>query len=270
MKLTIAIVCSNDHLIKKWLNSIPKYTPIIVVLNYPDEYVSNIVEKDKRTTILRYDERNLGKLRQIAVDNCKTPAICFVDSDCVLAKNMVSIVEKELESSIAVNIPLYFDYNNLSTKVVSLCRKYTTPDTLLYMPFAFRISIQNDIGNLFNDKLSWGEDSDQRKRMKEKGLEYVISKSYVTHKALTIKEDARSSMRLGVGTYIQEKNGINKKRSFLRDISIFHELVYATKCHIMTHSFLAGLYHFFIWRPTYKYGYWKEKIINGNKNENSK
>lgn len=269
MNLTIAIVCSNDHLIKKCLNSIPKQTPIIVVLNYPSEYVSTIVENDRRVTICRCDERNLGKLRQIAVDNCKTPAICFIDSDCILAKNMVSTVEKELESAVAVNIPLHFDYNNLSTKVVSLCRKYTTPDTLLYMPFAFQISIQKDIGKLFNDKLSWGEDSDQRKRMKEKGLEYIISKSYVIHKVLTIKEDAKSSMRLGVGTYIQEINGINKKRSFLRDISIFHELVYAIKCHIMTRSFLAGLYHFFIWRPTYKYGYWKEKILNGNKNKNN-
>lgn len=269
MKLTVAIVCSKDHMIKKCLNSIPRNVPIIVVLNYPDKYVTNITNNDKRVTVYRCDEKNLGKLRQIAVDNCKTPGICFVDSDCVLDKNTISIVEKELNLSYAVNIPLHFDYNNLSTKVVSLCRKYTTPDTLLYMPFAFRLSIQNIIGKLFNDKLSWGEDSDQRKRMKENDLKYIVSKSYITHKCLTIKEDIKSSIRLGIGTYIQEKNGINKKRSFLKDISFIHELVYAIKCNIMTHSFLAGLYHFFIWRPTYKYGYWREKIKNASKNKNN-
>lgn len=264
MKMTVAIICSNDHLISKCLESIPKNTPIIVVLNYPDEYVLNIVEKDKRVTLYRCDERNLGKLRQLAVDKCKTPGICFVDSDCILEKDTIDIVEKELEIAEAVNIPLHFDYNNFSTKIVSLCRKYTTPDSLLYMPFAFRINIQDKIGKLFNDKLAWGEDTDQRIRMKQKNIEYTISKTYITHKALTIKEDAKSSIRLGNGTYLQVKNNLIPKRKFLKDISIFHEIVYAIKCHKMTHSFLAGLYHFFIWRPAYKYGYWKEIIKNGN------
>ena len=139
------------------------------------------------------------------------------------------------------------------------------------MPFAFRLDIQNKIGKLFNDKLSWGEDSDQRKRMKEKGLEYAISKSFVTHKVLTIKEDAKSSIRLGEGTYIQEINGINEKRSIWKDLSIITEIKNAHGCTKMTNSIMAGIYHFFIWRPTYKYGYWKERIKkNGNKNKNNK
>lgn len=270
MKLTVAIICSNDHFIQRCLNSIPKKTPIIVILNNPDEYVLKVVENDKRIKVYRHDERNLGKLRQLAVDNCKTPAICFIDSDCVVEKNTISVVEKELENYYAVNIPLHFDYNSYSTKIVSLCRKYTTPDKLLYMPFAFRLDIQNKIGKLFNDKLSWGEDSDQRKRMKEKNIEYAISKSFVTHKILTIKEDARSSIRLGEGTFIQEINGINEKRSFWKDLSIITEIKNAHGCTKMTKSIMAGIYHFFVWRPTYKYGYWKERIKNnGNKNKNN-
>ena len=270
MKVTVAIVCRNDKLITKCLESIPKNTPIITVLNYPDEYVLEVVKKDKRVTSYRCDERNLGKLRQLAVDNCKTEAICFVDSDCILEKDTIKIIEEELDSSYAVNIPLHFDYYNYSTKIVSLCRKYTTPDKLLYMPFAFRIDIQNKIGKLFNEKLSWGEDTDQRIRMKEHNIEYVISKTHITHKALTIKEDAKSAIRLGEGTYNQVRNNIIKKRSFLKDISIFHEIAYAIKCHIFTKSLLAGLYHFFIWRTTYKYGYWKEILKNGNKHKNNK
>lgn len=81
MKLTVAIICSNDHLIQRCLNSIPKKTPIIVILNNPDEYVLKVVENDKRIKVYRHDERNLGKLRQLAVDNCKTPAICDVSID---------------------------------------------------------------------------------------------------------------------------------------------------------------------------------------------
>lgn len=270
MKLTVAIICSKDHLIKKCLDSIPKKVPIIVILNNPDEFVLNLVSKDKRVTVYRKDERNLGKLRQMAVDNCKTPAICFIDSDCIVESNTISIVESELNNAFAVNIPLHFDYNNKVTKVVSLCRKFTTPDKLLYMPFAFRIDIQNIIGKLFNDKLFWGEDSDQRKRMKEHGIDYTISKTFITHKVLTLKEDAKSAIRLGEGTYIQEINGLNGKRKFLKDLSILTEIKNARACTKMTNSICAGIYHFFIWRPTYKYGYWKERIKNGNKNKNFK
>ena len=246
MKLTVAIICSNDHLIQKCLDNKKTKIPIIVILNYPDDYVLEVVKNDKRIKVYRHDERNLGKLRQLAVDKCKTSAICFIDSDCIVEKDTISIVEKELENYYAVNIPLHFNYNSSSTKIVSLCRKYTTPDKLLYMPFAFRLEIQSKIGKLFNDKLYWGEDSDQRKRMKEKGLEYVISKSFVTHKVLTIKEDAKSSIRLGEGTFIQEKNGINEKRSFWKDLSIITEIKNAYGCTKMTNSIMAGLYHFFI------------------------
>lgn len=193
-----------------------------------------------------------------------------MDSDCTLEKDTISIIEKELEKSQVVNIPLHFAYNNYQTKIVSLCRQYTTPDKLLYMPFAFEINIQNKIGKLFNEKFSWGEDTDQRIRLNKQNIDYIISKSFITHKALTIKEDVKSSIRLGKGTYIQVINNIIPKRSFLKDISIFHEIVYARNCHKMTHNFIAGLYHFFIWRPAYKYGYWKEMLINGNKSKNNK
>lgn len=260
MKLSIAIVCSNDHLISRCLNSIPADVPIIAVLNFPDEYVQNVVEQDSRVKICRWDERNLGKLRQVAVENCDTPAICFIDSDCVIGNDMVSIVEKELDDYYAVNIPVRYEYNNKRTKAVSDCRQFTTPDSLLLMPFAFRISLQKKIGNLFNDKLSWGEDSDQRKRMKEQNIEYGISKAIVYHKILTIKEDAKSAIRLGRGTYIQEKNINSKPRKLLKDLSIIHEIKSAHKCYKFTKQFNAALYHFFIWRPAYKYGYWKVRM----------
>ena len=107
MKLSIAIICSNDRLITRCLKSIPKDIPIIAVLNYPDEYVLDACMSDPRVNIIRCDERNLGKLRQLGADNCTTPAICYIDSDCILSKDMVRIVEQELEQYEAVNIPVY-------------------------------------------------------------------------------------------------------------------------------------------------------------------
>lgn len=270
MKMSIAIICSDDHLIKKCLESIPDKVPIILILNYPDEYVLNLVKNNKQISVYRCDERNLGKLRQLAVEKCKTPAICYVDSDCVLSNNLVEMVEKELENNYVVNIPINFDYYNYSTKIVSKCRKYTTPDKLLLMPFAFRLEIQKIIGKLFNENLYWGEDSDQRKRLKENNINYIISKSSVLHKPLTFKEDSKSAIRLGLGTFVQEINGLNSTRSLMKDLSIFSELKGAYECYKLTHSLGASLYHFFIWRPSYKYGYWKARIKNESKCKNHK
>ena len=259
MKITIGIICSTDHSIEKCLYSIPNSVPILVILNYPDEFVLNVCKKDKRVTIVRCDERNLGKLRQLAVDNCKTEGICFIDSDCTLESDVVEKVENDLEKYEAVNIPIRYNYYNINTKITSYCRLFNTPDKLLFMPFAFRKSLQKKIGTLFNKELYWGEDTDQRLRMNEKHIEYGIADCIVHHKALTIKEDAKSAYRLGRGTYLQVKNGIVRPRKLLKDLSIIHEIKNSHKCHRETKSFLAGLYHFFIWRPAYKIGYYKTR-----------
>ncbi len=258
MKFSVAVICSTDHLIARCLASIPRDIPVIVVLNFPDEYVQRIVYADSRVTVYRHDERNLGLLRQLAAEHCETPAICYLDSDCIFCNGATDAIENELDSFYAVSIPMRYDYNNFATKIVAECRIFTTPDESLFMPFAFRLDIQDLIGKLFHPGLSWGEDSDQRKRISEAGVEFTISKGIVQHKPLTFKEDARSANRLGRGSYIQEKNGLSKPRHLSKDISVIHELKAARKCYKKA-GIWAALYHFFVWRPAYKYGYWKAR-----------
>lgn len=267
MKVTIAILCSKDHLIRKCLASIPQNVPIIVMLNNPDEYVERVVKRDKRVIAYRFDESNLGLLRQMAIEYCKTPGIFFMDSDCVLTRQTVKYVERELNHYEAVSVPMRYRYYNLETKVVSMCRRFTTPDEMLFMPAAFRIDVQDKIGGyLFDRRLAWGEDSDQRVRLKNANIPFGISKGYVLHKPLTVKEDARSAYRLGKGTYIQVKYGVAKPRNFLRDLSIIKELRMALEC-ACEQGIMPGIYHLFIWRTAYKYGYWKE-IIDADRSRN--
>ncbi|MDD4188134.1 MAG: hypothetical protein PHX04_05215 [Bacilli bacterium] len=44
MELTVAIVCSKDVLLSRCLKSIPKEVPVLVVLNFPNDEVLNIVK----------------------------------------------------------------------------------------------------------------------------------------------------------------------------------------------------------------------------------
>lgn len=265
MKITIVILCSKDHLIKMCLASIPKNVPIIVMLNNPDRYVENVVKSDKRVLVYRYDKLNLGLLRQTAVDHCTTPGILFLDSDCVLTRKTVKYVERELDSYEAVSVPMRYRYNSLETKIVSKCREFTTPDSMLFIPSAFRVSVQDRIGGyLFDRRLTWGEDSDQRRRLENAGIPFAISRGCVLHKALTLKEDVRSVYRLGQGTYIQVKYGVTEPRNLKHDLSVIRELKQAFKC-ACVQGILAGLYHLLVWRPVYKYAYWKE-LANADKN----
>ncbi len=267
MKVTIVILCSKDHLIRKCLASIPNNVPIIVMLNNPDDYVERVVRRDKRVVAYRLDESNLGLLRQKAVEYCKTPGIFYVDSDCVLTRQAVKDVERELDFYEAVSVPMRYQHYNFETKMVAMCRKFTTPDEMLFMPAAFRIDVQDKIGGyLYDRRLEWGEDNDQRDRLKSANIPFGISKAYVLHKPLTVKEDIQSVYRLGKGTYIQVKYGVKKPRSVWRDLSIIKELRMALQC-MHEQGIMAGLYHLLVWRMIYKYGYWKE-LTDANRNRN--
>ena len=156
METTVVIVCSTDLSISACLKSIPVNTKILVVLNNPSMQIINIITSDNRVNYIRCDEANLGKLRQLAVENINTPGILYIDSDCEMDNNTMQIVSKELDSCPAVSIPLRFKKTNIFTCIVSKCREFTTPDDALFIPSAFRIDIQDKIGGyLYDKRLNW-------------------------------------------------------------------------------------------------------------------
>ncbi|HOZ88744.1 MAG TPA: glycosyltransferase family A protein [Bacilli bacterium] len=266
MELTVAIVCSKDILLARCLKSIPKKYPVLVVLNYPSNEVINIIKQDKRAETIRHDEANLGLLRQLAAEKVKTKGIMYLDSDCVIEEGTIDKVASELDKFPAVSIPMKYKYHNFSTKIVARCREFTTPAEALFMPMAFSIDVQKKIGGyLYDKRLLWGEDSDQRQRIIENNISFTISKGCVWHEALNFRSDSRSAIRLGRGRYIQEQHGYYQKRKLLKDLLPFNKIPVTIKC-IKKIGFLATLYHDLVWRPSYKYGYWKEVVKNGRKN----
>lgn len=265
MELTVAIICSNDILLSNCLKSIPKKIPILIVLNNPSEEVLDIIKTEPRVMTIRHDELNLGYLRQLAANTVKTKGIMYLDSDCVVEKGTFDKVMKELDKYPAVSVPMRYKHNSFTTKIVSRCREFTTPPEALFMPMAFEIAVQKKIGGyLYDERLSWGEDSDQKKRILENSIPYTISKGCVWHTPLNFRTDSRSAKRLGKGRIIQEKYGYFEKRKFREDWLTFSEIPLAIKCAKQV-GILPALYHLFIWRPSYKYGYWKEVMKNGRK-----
>jgi len=265
MEITVAIICSSDVLISKCLKSISESTRILVILNNPSEKILDIVSNDSRVKTLRHDNLNLGYLRQLAADNIETKGILYIDSDCVFEKGTIEIVSSELEEFSAVSIPMRYKRESLSTSIVSKCREFTTPDSALFIPAAFRIDLQEKIGGyLYDKRLAWGEDSDQKKRLLKNNISFKISKGLIWHCALNFCSDVKSAVRLGQGRVLQEKYGYFPKRNFWKDILPFNDIRLSVKCAKKV-GFLPSLYHLLVWRPAYKYGYWiRGRKIHGN------
>ncbi|MFV0460464.1 MAG: glycosyltransferase family 2 protein [Actinomycetales bacterium] len=83
MNLTVIVVCSSDTLIENCLASIDEDVQTIVVLNHPTPDVERIVGDFAPSTVLRHDEQNLGRLRQMAAEMAVTARVVYIDSDCV-------------------------------------------------------------------------------------------------------------------------------------------------------------------------------------------
>jgi hypothetical protein len=176
----------------------------------------------------------------------------------------------ELENFAAVSIPMKYKRESFSTAIVSRCREFTTPDKTLFIPAAFRLDVQKRIGGyLYDKRLSWGEDSDQKQRLLESNIPFTISRGCIWHRALNFCADAKSAIRLGAGRLIQEKYGYFPKRSFLKDYFSFKDIHY-TICCIKKAGIMPAIYHLLVWRPAYKYGYWKEVLKHGRKHTNNK
>lgn len=259
MDITVVIVCSTDIMISKCLQSIPNGISILVVLNNPNKCVLDIVSHDTRVKTIRSDVANLGYLRQMAAEHVTTKGIVYVDSDCVIEPGTIEIVVSELDNFSVVSIPMRYVRENFFTSIVSRCREFTTPDEALFIPAGFRLDIQKKIGGyLFDRRLAWGEDTDQKRRLDKNNISVEISKGLVWHRALGIREDARSAMRLGRGRRIRELAGLSPQRNILRDLSLIFEFRKTWRCFKET-GFLSAVYHFFVWRTCYKVGYWKER-----------
>lgn len=269
MDITVAIVCSTDNRLSRCIASVEKGTPILVVLNYPSESVLAMVSAEPRVESIRIDDRNLGRLRQAAVDEVKTPGIVFIDSDCEFEPDTLREVSRLLDSFCAVSIPLRFRHDSVASHVVSKCRRFTTPDDALLMPVAFRTAIQRKIGGyLYDSRLAWGEDSDQRPRLAQAGIPFVVSRGVIWHRSLGVWEDALSAKRLGWGAHIRVARSVAASRSLFQDLSIMHEVQLALDCWRKC-GLWAATYHLLVWRPAFKIGYWQAALRKPNPEEGS-
>lgn len=263
MNLTVIVVCSSDILIEKCLNSIDEDVQTIVVLNHPTPDVERIVQQFAPDAVLRHDERNLGLLRQLAAEAATTARVVYIDSDCAFTPGTLRSIDSALDEYPAVSVPMRYRHTGPITHAVSRCRQFTTPDSALLIPAAYDLSIQSRIGgHLYDPRLAWGEDSDPSRRIRAAGLGIGTSKGLVWHRALGVRDDAASARRLGMGRRLRERILGDSPRVGWRDLLGRGELRGSIACSRYA-GLGAALYHLFVWRPSYKIGYWLERCRHG-------
>jgi len=260
MEVTVAVVCSTDLRLADCLDSIPGNVSAVVVLNFPSRATIAIAARRPNTLVLRCDERNLGKLRQLAVEQAGTEGILFLDSDCILEPRTVEIVRAELDMADAVTVPMRYASTGYLSGLIARCRSYTTPEAGFFVPTAFRVAVGDRIGGyIYDARLEWGEDTEPLPRLQAAGADVAVSEGIVWHRPLSPLEDMRSVRSLGRGRRIRERAGLESPRRVRDDLRVWHELRLSAAC-VRSSGVSAGLYHLVGWRPMYKIGYWAERF----------
>lgn len=154
----------------------------IVVID--GESFDNTIRLVKKVKVKLFAERSkhLANARNIALKNCKTKYIAFIDSDCVVNKNWLSNIMKNFSKNVVgvcgrleekYTISLADKWRTFHLKQHWGNNKIKNPDFLFGSNSIFNTNALRKVGG-FDEKYKTNfEDVDMSKRLKEKGFDII-------------------------------------------------------------------------------------------------
>lgn len=216
--ISVVICVADDIRIKNMLDSIKDSCEVLVVLNGATKEVENIVNSYYKSKVfelrvVKIDERNLSKSRNIGMKEAKYDRVVFYDSDCIMVKNALHYYNEMFNNYMLIDGKVKFKDEYFQSKIVSVLRSMGIPGYALCPSIGIRKDIIDKIGFYFDEDIKWIEDAELNKRTMKANIEVgIIDKLTCIHDNLTIKQDLRSAYRYGTGVRIAAKKGLHKKR----------------------------------------------------------
>lgn len=222
-KITIIIPCKDDNLVLKCIDSIDiKSANILVVFNgSPRKFVKRIKlasKQNKAVSFIELKYPNLSWALEKGTRKAKSDVVLYMDSDCIFAKQALSVFVKiaqsqDLSKAVYKGDVVFSSGNNYIEKIIAKSRTHHTAEVLTAYkpPLMVSRKIMKKIGGyVFDDRLIWREDSDLDNRIRQAGIKIFPAKdAIIYHKSITLKTDLRSTFRYGVGLAIA--NSLNIK-----------------------------------------------------------
>ncbi len=173
---------NSQETIKECLESILATTANVTVIDGGSSDDTVNIVKSLEVKIHKKKSKNLANARNIAIKNCKTKYIVFVDSDCVLDKRWLSLIMKNFSDNVAgVGGKLKEKYTkSLADKWRAFhlkqhfgSKKIKNPEFLFGSNCVFDIKFLRKIGG-YNEKYKTNyEDVDISKRLRQNGYDLV-------------------------------------------------------------------------------------------------
>lgn len=268
LDLTIIIPCATDTKIKNCIQSIYETCAndieVLVSLNGASKKVKEILRNFQDIKIYEIKEANLSKAYNNGIKYASRNNVLLMDSDCVFGKNTIKLLYEGLKHEKLSKGLVIFRNNNLTSKIISKVREYTTTDFISAYspPLAFSKDIKNLIGGYyFDERVPWSEDSEFNYRVQKANIRiHYNPRAIVYHAPISVKQDIKSGFKYGRGKRISEELNLLPKTNYF-DISTHTKKFVKTYEVFRTKGLLPALYYFFIWRPINRIGYFIQNLI---------
>lgn len=274
------IIGVKDHLeVINLLCSIDENIEVIIVINNSSSQTEKILHKLKFDNfdlkIVKSLTSNLGKVKNIGIENAKNDSVFFLDSDCVLEKETLNKVIKYLDTHEIGKVNIQIKTTGLLSSILAKNRIPNQPNAAYTPGLFFRKTILNKIGGYYymND-IPWREDFELKQRIKKYGINiHYLEDAIVYHPTYKLIPDLRTAFRCGGGQqvgcskgYIKPTlkwgGGNNFLMAFIFDIyriGYLSTYLFYKDCRRL--GFVSAVYKM-LWKLIFTFGYYSQILFN--------
>ena len=192
-------------------------------------------------------KRNGSLTTNKGLELIKSNKVLITDSDTTFDESCINLLDKALDKYDVVKPQIVFTNNGstISVLIANLRSYFNSKSSKMFTPgLAFKMSIKNKVGGYyFDNKVTWGEDSEFSKRVERAKLNTsLIKKARLFHPPVNLKHD------LGGAFLIGAKKPENKN---LVEITIKRTKTY---CEILSDFGLSTLIYGVLWYLFFDFG----------------
>jgi glycosyltransferase involved in cell wall biosynthesis len=222
--LTIIVPVKDDHLIKRCLASIDVVCPILVVLNGATKefsiWLHGVVRNYPEAEVVEISEPGLGRAYNVGIESCRTEYVLLMDSDCVFLPGCIDRLRRNQNRALLSKGYVSFEDSGYWSAIVAKHRTYNTSSFInAFSPplMLSRSGIRLMLGHFFDADLTWSEDFEFDRRVRQKGIAiHRDRQAVVSHPPISPLKDLRSAINYGKGYGQGIKKGLFPEPKMLK------------------------------------------------------
>lgn len=207
--VAIVIPVRDDPLIDRCIESAEAGCRIVVAANgSTSQFLDRLASRyGDRIRLVSIAEAGIGAALNAGITHSERDWVLLMDSDCVFLPGSIQALLSAAATHDIVKGRVEFQYDNASSRVAALGRRYLEDPTWTGKVSAYsppllyrRVVVDLFGGYHFDPRMTWREDRDFELRRRAAGVpvEYAPA-AVIRHKRITVGEDLKSVRAYGMG-----------------------------------------------------------------------